>query len=106
MTVGISNYAQSELTDIIFVDLPEIGRYVNAGHELLVLESVKSVTYIYAPLAGIVAAVNEKIRKQPELINQDPYGQGWIVRLTPDQPEHTVVLLDATAYERKLKEGD
>ncbi len=106
VTIGISDYAQSEMTDITFVELPEVERHVNAGHELLALESVKAVAYVYAPLAGTVAAANEKLRKQPELINQDPYGEGWIVRLTPDQPEHAVVLLDAKAYERKLKEGD
>jgi glycine cleavage system H protein len=106
VTIGITDYAQSELTDVVFVELPEVGRHLNAGHELLALESVKAVAYVYAPLAGTIAAVNEKLRKQPELINQDPYGQGWIVRLTPDQPEHTVVLLAPAAYERKLKEGD
>ncbi len=106
VTIGISDYAQSEMTDITFVELPEIGRHVNAGHELLVLESAKAVAYLYAPLAGTIAAINEKLRNQPELINQDPYGEGWIVRLTPDQPEHAVVLLDAQAYERKLREGD
>ncbi len=106
VTIGISDYAQSELTDVVFIELPEVGRHVDAGHELLALESVKAVAYVYAPLAGTVAAVNEKLRKQPELVNQDPYGEGWIVRLTPDQPERAVVLLDAAAYERKLKEGD
>ena len=106
VTIGISDHAQSELTDVVFVELPEVGRHVNAGHELLALESVKAVAYIYAPMAGAVAAVNEKLRKQPELINQDPYGEGWIIKLTPDQPEHTVVLLDPAAYQRKLKEGN
>ena len=106
VTIGISDYAQSELTDVVFVELPEVGRHVNAGHELLALESVKAVAYVYAPMAGAVAAVNDKLRKQPELINQDPYGEGWTVRLIPDQPEHDVVLLDPAAYERKLKEGD
>ena len=106
ITIGVSDYAQSELTDVVFVELPEVGRHVNAGHELLALESVKAVAYVYAPLAGTIAAVNENLRKRPELINQDPYGEGWIVRLTPDEPEHPVVLFDAAAYERKLKEGD
>lgn len=106
VTVGISDYAQSELTDIVFVDLPDVGTHVNAGHEMCTLESVKAVAYIYAPLAGIIAAVNESLRKQPELINQDPYGEGWLVKITPDEPEHSVVLLDPDAYRRKLIEGD
>jgi len=106
VTVGISDYAQAELTDIVFVELPAVGRHVNAGHELVTLESVKAVASIYAPLAGTVAAVNERLRAQPDLINLDPYGEGWLVRLIPDQPEHAVVLLDAKAYERKLREGD
>jgi glycine cleavage system H protein len=106
ITVGISDYAQSELTDIVFVDLPEVGSHANAGHEICTLESVKAVAYIYAPLAGTIASVNENLRKQPELINQDPYGDGWLVRIAPDEPEHSVVLLDPPAYRRKLTEGD
>jgi glycine cleavage system H protein len=106
VTIGISDYAQAELSDIVFVQLPEIGRHVNAGHELVTLESLKAVAYIYAPLAGTVAAVNEGLRAPPDQINLDPYGEGWLVKLSPDQPEHAVVLLDAAAYERKLREGD
>ncbi len=106
VTIGISDYAQSELTDIVFVDLTEVGVHVNAGHEMCIIESVKAVAYIYAPLAGTIAVVNESLRKQPELINQDPYGEGWLVKITPDEPEHSVVLLTPIAYRRKLIEGD
>jgi glycine cleavage system H protein len=106
VTVGISDHAQSELTDVVFVELPEMGRHLSPGNEMLALESVKAVAYVYAPLGGTIAAVNEKLRKQPELVNQDPYGEGWLVKLTPDEPEHAVVLLDAAAYEKKLREGD
>jgi glycine cleavage system H protein len=103
VTVGITDHAQGELTDIVFVDLPEVGRHVDPGDELCALESVKAVAYIYAPVAGTVSAVNEGLSAQPELINQDPYGEGWVLRLTPDEPEQTVPLLDADAYRAHLQ---
>lgn len=106
VTIGITGYAQAELTDIVFVQLPEVGRHVNAGHELATLESLKAVAHICAPLAGTVAAVNERLRAQPDLINLDPYGEGWLVKLTAHQPEYAVVVLAARAYERKLRKGD
>ena len=102
-TVGITDYAQSELTDIVFVELPEIGRHLEPGDEICALESVKAVAYVHAPVAGAIAALNEKLRKQPELINQDPYGEGWIDRITPDDPEKSVELLDAAGYKQTLE---
>ncbi len=105
LTVGITDYAQSELTDIVFVELPEVGRHLDAGEEICALESVKAVAYVYAPVAGSIAAVNESLRKRPELINQDPYGEGWIVRLAPDEPERSVDLLEVTAYRRHVEKG-
>jgi glycine cleavage system H protein len=103
--VGITDYAQSELTDIVFVELPEVGRQVSPGEEICALESVKAVAYVYAPVAGAIAAVNDRLSTEPELINQDPYGDGWIVRLTPDDPEKSVTLLDANAYRKKVEAG-
>ena len=103
VAVGITDYAQGELTDIVFAELPEAGRHLNAGDEICALESVKAVAYVYAPLSGAIAAVNEKLKKEPELVNQQPYGDGWIIRLTPDQPEQTVDLLDAAAYRQKIE---
>lgn len=103
VTVGITDYAQSELTDVVFVELPEVGREVKPGDEVCALESVKAVAYLYAPVAGTVAEVNEKLSEQPELVNQDPYGEGWIVRLTPEEPERAVPLLAAAAYRQKLQ---
>ena len=103
LTVGLTDHAQSELTDIVFVELPEVGRRLQAGDEVCALESVKAVAYLNAPVAGAIAAVNEKLSKQPELINQDPYGEGWIVRLTPDDPEQSVPLLDAAGYRATLE---
>jgi len=104
-TVGITDFAQSELTDIVFVELPEIGRHLDPGDEICALESVKAVAYIYAPVAGSIAAVNEKLRKQPELINQDPYGEGWIVRITPDESGKSAEILDAAAYKQTLEKA-
>jgi glycine cleavage system H protein len=101
VTVGITDYAQRELTDVVFIELPKVGRRLEVGEEICALESVKTVAYIYAPVAGVIAAVNEALRKQPSLINQDPYGEGWIVRLTPDAPEQSVPFLDAAAYQAK-----
>ncbi len=102
VTVGITDHAQGELTDVVFVDLPRVGEHFGVADEICSLESVKAVAYILAPLAGTVAAVNERLRKQPELINQDSYGEGWIVRLTPDAPEQTVELLDAAGYQASI----
>jgi len=105
VTIGITDHAQSELTDVVFVDLPEVGRHVEAGDELCSLESVKAVAYIYAPISGVIAAVNEKLRKEPELVNKAPHGEGWIVRIAPDTPERTANLLDAEAYLAHVKAG-
>ena len=104
VTVGLTDYAQGELTDIVFVELPSVGQHVEVGEELSSLESVKAVGYVYAPIAGTVEAVNEQLSRQPELVNQDPYGEGWIVRLTPDDPEQTADLMDAAAYLEKIRE--
>jgi glycine cleavage system H protein len=103
VTVGITDYAQSELTDIVFVELPEVGRELTAGEEICALESVKAVAYVYAPVRGAIAAVNESLRKLPELINQDPYGDGWILRIAPVEPEQSVDLLDAAGYQQSLE---
>jgi len=102
VVVGISDYAQAELTDVVFLELPEVGRRLALREEICALESVKAVAYIYAPVAGAIAAVNERLRKQPELVNQDPYGEGWIVRITPDEPEQSVDLLGPAAYREKV----
>ena len=102
-TVGITDYAQGELTDVVFVDLPEVDRHVDAGEELCSLESVKAVGYVYAPVAGIVTAVNERLKAQPELVNQDPYDDGWIASIAPDEPGESVDLLDAAAYRRRVE---
>ncbi len=98
-TIGITAHAQGELTDIVFVDLPEVGRTVAAGSTLLTLESVKTVADVYAPGAGRVAEVNADLKAHPELVNQEPYGKGWLVRLELTGPL-SAELMDADAYRR------
>lgn len=80
-TVGISDYAQDALGDVVFVELPEVGRAVNAGEGLAVVESVKTASDIYAPVAGEVVSINETLSMQPELLNSAPYGDGWIFKI-------------------------
>jgi len=101
-TIGITDYAQDQLGDVVFVDLPAVGQEVQAGGNLAVVESVKSVSDVYAPLSGRVVAVNELLKDAPETLNQDPYGEGWIAVLELTQPDEVQGLLDAAAYIQHL----
>ena len=105
IVVGITDHAQSELTDIVFVDLPRAGRAVKQGESVLVLESVKTVSDIYAPVDGTIASANEALKATPGLINQDPYGKGWIYRLKPSGSFDGSALLDASAYDASVASG-
>ena len=96
--IGITDYAQDALGDIVFVDLPSIGSELAQGGQFGEVESTKSVSEIYAPLAGTVAAVNDALTSNPELINQDPYGDGWICELELASGVDVSALLDAAAY--------
>jgi glycine cleavage system H protein len=96
--LGITDYAQDALGDIVFVDLPEMGSTVEVGGQLGEVESTKSVSEIYSPLAGTVAAVNDALSDAPDRINQDPYGEGWICELELAAGEDPERLLDAAAY--------
>ena len=102
--VGITDYAQDALGDVVFVQLPEPGAEVGAGGELGEIESTKSVSEIYAPVAGVVAEVNLALEDEPELVNTDPYGDGWMVAITPSDPAEVESLLDSAAY-TELIEG-
>ncbi len=97
-TVGITDHAQSELTDIVFVDPAAQGKTVAAGASVLVLESVKTVADVYAPGPGTVTEVNPELKGHPELVNQDPYGRGWIFRLKLAGPIAAEALLTAEGY--------
>ena len=102
LVVGITDHAQGQLTDIVFVDLPAPGKVVKAGESVLVLESVKTVADVYAPAAGTVSSVNSDLKTPPELINQAPYAGGWLVRIRPSAPFDPTTLLDAAGYRASL----
>ena len=101
--VGITDYAQDALGDIVFVQLPEVGETVTAGAVVGELESTKSVSDLYAPVTGRVVAVNDALEATPELVNSDPYGGGWLFEVTPDDDQAVGDLLDAAAYRAGLE---
>jgi glycine cleavage system H protein len=98
--IGITDHAQEELTDIVFVELPTVGKEVKKGEELCVVESVKSVSEVYAPVSGKIVAVNTKLDDSPEIINSSPYDDGWLVELEVKDNAEVNTLLDATAYKK------
>jgi glycine cleavage system H protein len=102
--IGITDYAQDALGDVVFVDLPKLGANVSAGGTLGEVESTKSVSEIYAPVSGEVVAVNQALADAPEKLNEDPYGEGWICEIVPTDPSTVDALLDAGAY-RQLTAG-
>ena len=100
--VGITDHAQSELTDIVFAELPEVGKEVKKGDELCVVESVKSVSEIYSPISGKITEVNTDLDDSPELINENPYDDGWLVEIEIANKNELDELLDAAAYKQQL----
>lgn len=101
-TVGVTWYAQDALGDVVFVELPELGRELDAEEDFGVVESVKAVSDVYSPLAGEVIEVNEDLSDEPERINASPYGEGWLIRIKLADPSEASKLLDASAYESHL----
>jgi glycine cleavage system H protein len=102
--VGITDHAQSELTDVVYVELPAIGRVVARGDPIGVVESVKAVSEILAPVAGTIVESNRRLEDHPELVNKDPYGEGWMVVLEVSSPGDITALMDAAAYRRHVGE--
>jgi glycine cleavage system H protein len=98
ITMGITDHAQELLTDIVFVELPETGKRVEQAEPVAVVESVKSVSDVYSPVSGEVLEVNTILEDQPELINQDAFGKGWIAKIKMDDPSELNNLIDAAAY--------
>lgn len=96
--IGITDFAQDQLTDIVYVELPSLEDGVSQGDAFAVLESVKSVSDVYAPIDGTIVAVNDELEDRPELVNEDPYGDGWICVLDMDDESQVDALMDHTAY--------
>jgi len=104
VTVGISDYAQDEINDVVFVELPEAGADLEVGGAMVVVESVKAAFDVDAPVKGKVLATNQELADNPGLINQDPYGGGWLVKITMAEPPASDELLSAAEYKRFLEE--
>ncbi|MFY9270381.1 MAG: glycine cleavage system protein GcvH [Candidatus Manganitrophaceae bacterium] len=105
-TVGISDFAQESLGDIVYLEIPKIGSTVRYGDEMTEIESTKTTSPVYAPVGGKVVAVNEKLKEKPEAINQDPYGEGWVVVIEMTDPSEAERLMTAKEYDQFLqKEG-
>lgn len=106
VVVGVTDFAQSQLGDIVFVELPAIGSTTEAGAPFGTIESVKAVSDLFAPISGEVVAINGELADRPELVNEDCYGEGWLIRLRPSDPSELARLLDARAYDASVKERD
>jgi glycine cleavage system H protein len=103
---GISDHAQESLSDIVYVELPEEGDALEKEYPFGVVESVKAASDLYMPLGGEITAVNEVLEDKPEMVNQDPYGEGWMIRFAPSDPAEFDDLLDANAYEALVAEEE
>jgi glycine cleavage system H protein len=101
---GISDHAQDSLSDVVYVELPEVGDAFEQGEEFGVIESVKSASDLYMPVGGEIVAVNEALEDTPELVNQDPYGEGWMIHIAPADPDEFDGLMDSDAYEAFVAE--
>ncbi len=104
--VGISDHAQSQLGDLVYVELPEVGASIQAGHGVAVVESVKAASDIYSPVSGEIVAVNDLLADAPETINEDAWGEGWIYVVRPSHREELDGLLDADAYAELIEDED
>jgi glycine cleavage system H protein len=99
-TIGVTDHAQSSLGDVVFVDLPAVGKVLKKGDTFGVVESIKAVSDLYAPVSGKITAINEALKNDPSLVNRDPYGEAWIIKLEVTDPASASDLLDANAYEK------
>ncbi|MCU0236194.1 MAG: glycine cleavage system protein GcvH [Acidobacteria bacterium] len=103
VTIGVTDYAQHELGDVVFVDLPAAGKQLKKGDPAANIESVKAVSDVYAPVTGAITEVNAKLGANPELVNQDPFGEGWIFKMSVNQASELEELMDLKKYEEYLK---
>ena len=103
LTIGISNYAQEQLGDVVYVELPETGKVINSGDDMAVVESVKTAGEIKAPISGTVSETNERLAREPEIVNNDPLGEGWFFRMKVTDPAELDAYMDEAGYEEYLK---
>lgn len=103
--VGITHYAQEELGDVVFVELPKVGRQLQQKESFGVAESVKAVSDLFSPTSGKVISINEKLNQHPELVNKEPYGEGWMIKIEISKTEEINSLMESQAYEKFIKEG-
>jgi len=101
-TIGITDFAQKELGDVVFVELPDVGRKVSQGEEFGTIESVKAVSELYSPVSGEVIEVNGKLRDNPDLVNKDPYGEGWVMKLRVSKAGEAEDLMNAASYQQLI----
>jgi len=106
VVIGISDYAQDQLSDVVYVELPEVGDSFERGDVLAVVESVKAASDVYMPIGGEILEINEELEDSPELVNTDPYGEAWFVRATIADPAELDDLMDAEAYKAFIEELD
>lgn len=106
LVVGITDHAQAQLGELVFADLPDVGVNVSASDEVCVIESVKAASDVYSPVSGKIIEVNEDLEEAPGLVDSDPYGDGWLFKIDPDDLEELSELLDAEAYGEYLEEDE
>ncbi len=105
-TIGITDYAQDSLGDIVFVELPVVGMKLQQGQSFGVVESVKAASDVFTPIGGEVESINEKLTESPDLVNKDPFGEGWMAKLTPSNPAELDNLMGAATYRQKIESGE
>jgi len=106
VTIGVTDHAQAALGDLVYVELPEVGQDVDSGGDMAVVESVKAASDVYAPIDGSIVAVNEELADDPEKINADPYGDGWIVKVKPNDAIDESALMNPDAYQELLDQEE
>jgi glycine cleavage system H protein len=106
IVIGVSDYAQTQLGDVVFVELPAIGKEVAAGKMFGVVESVKAASDLNSPISGKVVAINDALANDPALVNKDAFGGGWMIKVKPSNPAEFGKLLDAAAYQKKIEAGE
>lgn len=99
IVIGITDYAQGQLGDVIFIEFPKVGQEMNAGDVFGEVEAVKTVSELYAPVSGTITEVNEKLENNPDLVNKDPYGDGWLIKVTPKNPDERDKLMNSISYD-------